>query len=57
VDEDLGYYEPVLDRSAAEGELALYVQWCDQEQGGDTKKTGFAQAEARLMTWRHERLA
>ncbi len=57
VDEDLGYYEPVLDRSSANGELALYVQWCDQEQGGDTKETGFAQAEARLMTWRRDRLA
>jgi hypothetical protein len=56
VDEDLGFYEPVLDRFGwHNGELALHVQWCDQESGGDTKAT-VADAEARLMTWRRERL-
>ena len=52
VDEDLGLYEPVLDRLGwAEGELALYVQWCDQENGGDTM-TNVADAEARVITWK-----
>jgi len=57
VDEDLGFYEPVVDRlSWANGELAVYVQWCDQEAGGDEKPV-FAQAEARVMTWPRERLS
>jgi len=52
VDEDLGFYEPVVDRLGwAEGELALYVQWCDQENGGDTM-TNVAEAEARVITWK-----
>lgn len=56
VDEDLGFYEPVVDRLGwANGELALYVQWCAQEADSD-ERTAFAQAEARVMTWPHERL-
>jgi hypothetical protein len=57
VDEDLGFYEPVVDRLGwLDGELALHVQWCEQESGGDTKTT-MAAAEARVMTWRRERLS
>ena len=56
VDEDLGFYEPVVDRLAwADGDLSLYVQWCDQESGGDTM-TSVAEAEARVITWKRSSL-
>ena len=56
VDRDLGFYEPVLDRQGWDaGELALYVQWCNQDSGGDRMAT-LAAADASLMTWRRERL-
>lgn len=56
VDEDLGFYEPVVDREGwKSGELALYVQRCNQESGGDTMAE-YADAEARLITWKRERL-
>jgi hypothetical protein len=37
VDEDLGFYEPIVDRAAwrARGELVLYVQRCEQGMGRD----------------------
>jgi hypothetical protein len=41
VDEDLGFYEPVVDRLAwADGDLVLYVQWCDQERRRHNDKCG-----------------
>jgi hypothetical protein len=57
IGEDLGFYEPVLDRHAwANGELALYVQWCNQEANAD-QASAFAGAEARVVTWQAERFA
>jgi hypothetical protein len=54
VDEDLGYYEPVLDRSPGMGgRLALYVQRCSQRFDGD-RIPEQDEAEARLMTWHEE---
>ena len=55
VDEDLGFYEPVVDRLGwANGELAVYVQRCEQEADSDERSV-FAQAEARVMIWPQER--
>lgn len=58
VDEDLGFYEPVLDRSAwaQDGTLLVYVQRCEQQFDGD-RKVFFSSAQARLMTWREEQFA
>ncbi|MGF9759458.1 BNR-4 repeat-containing protein [Microvirga sp. 0TCS3.31] len=52
VDEDLGFYEPVVDRAAwsERGELVLYIQRCAQGMGRDGQKDIDA-APARLMTW------
>jgi hypothetical protein len=52
VDEDLGFYEPIVDRSAwrARQELTLYVQHCQQGRGRDRRRD-IAAAPARLMSW------
>ena len=52
VDEDLGFYEPIVDRGAwrERQELALYVQHCNQGRGRDGKRDLVA-APARLMSW------
>jgi hypothetical protein len=56
IDEDLGFYEPVVDRQAWEhGALVLYVQWCAQEANADQASV-LAEAEARVVTWQAERL-
>lgn len=52
LDEDLGYYEPVIDRGrwrTGRG-LAAYVQSCEQLAGGD-EGTRRSSAEARFMVW------
>jgi hypothetical protein len=55
VDEDLGFYEPILDRHAwsRSREIVMYVQSCGQtsgEEGSPDQKR--ASAIARLMTWK-----
>lgn len=52
VDEDLGFYEPIVDRGAwrERQELVLYVQHCRQGRGRDGKPD-IAAAPARLMSW------
>lgn len=58
VDEDLGHYEPVIDRArwrAGRG-LAAYVQPCEQLAGGDEGRNR-STAEARFMAWSAERFA
>jgi hypothetical protein len=52
VDEDLGFYEPIVDRGAwrERQELVIYVQHCQQGQGRD-RKPDIATAPARLMSW------
>ena len=52
VDEDLGYYEPIVDRGAwrERQELVLYVQHCRQGRGRDGNRD-LAAAPARLMSW------
>jgi hypothetical protein len=58
VDEDLGFYEPVVDRHAwaQDRTLLIYVQRCDQQFDGD-RRAYFSAAEARLMIWREEQFA
>ncbi|MBM6582744.1 BNR-4 repeat-containing protein [Microvirga sp. BT689] len=53
VDEDLGFYEPIVDHSAwtTRRELVLYVQHCEQGLGRDGKPD-HATAPARLMAWK-----
>jgi hypothetical protein len=53
IDEDLGYYEPVMDRRSwrERGELAIFVQRCDQQTGSDGA-VDFEIARARLQVWR-----
>ncbi|MFB2550333.1 BNR-4 repeat-containing protein [Ensifer soli] len=52
IDEDLGFYEPVIDRSGwkMRGELSIYVQHCRQgmSRDGEPDRHG---ARARLVTW------
>jgi BNR repeat-containing family member len=52
VDEDLGFYEPVLDRTAwtIQRELVLFVQRCEQGVNRDGK-IDLRAAPARLMCW------
>lgn len=52
LDEDLGHYEPIVDRGAwrERQELVLYVQRCHQERGRDGNCELVA-APARLMSW------
>ena len=52
VDEDLGFYEPVVDRTAwaQDGTLAIYVQRCEQHFDGD-RNFHLSAAEAQLMMW------
>lgn len=51
VDEDLGFYEPIVDRGAwrERQELVLYVQHCHQGRGDGERD--LAAAPARLMSW------
>jgi GT2 family glycosyltransferase/glycosyltransferase involved in cell wall biosynthesis len=53
VAQDLGHYEPILDRSAwkERGEVALYVQHCKQRKNSDGKPLMIS-SEARLMSWK-----
>jgi hypothetical protein len=52
VDEDLGFYEPVLDRTAwtMRRELVLFVQRCEQGVNRDGK-IDLSAAPAKLMCW------
>lgn len=51
VDEDLGYYEPVVCRDAwRSGQLVIYVQRCNQLANGDGRSTQES-APARLARW------
>ncbi|MGI4957871.1 MAG: BNR-4 repeat-containing protein, partial [Janthinobacterium lividum] len=52
VDENLGFYEPVINRDAWERHrrLSIYVQWCAQNRDRDGKPDR-AVGEARLMSW------
>ncbi|WP_201861469.1 BNR-4 repeat-containing protein [Microvirga soli] len=52
VDEDLDFYEPIVDRAAwsGRGELVMYVQRCAQGMGRDGQED-IEVAPARLMTW------
>lgn len=57
VEEDLGFYEPTVDRSlwAAKRRLGVYVQHCLQGRGEDGKPR-YASAAARYLEWSHKRL-
>jgi hypothetical protein len=58
VDDDLGFYEPVVDRSAwaQDGTLSVYVQRCEQHVDGDREDYESA-AQARLIMWHEEQFA
>jgi hypothetical protein len=56
-DEDLGFYEPVLDHDAwrDSGLLVLYVQRCNQPANADRQHTP-TEADARLLLWTRDQL-
>ncbi len=58
VDQDLGFYEPVVDKPAwaQDDTLSVYVQNCTQWLGGD-EITHLSVAEARVLSWREEQFA
>ncbi len=55
VKENLGFYEPVIDRSAwsESGELVIFVQFCQQGLNMDGRSEIYT-SEARLMTWTYD---
>ncbi|UAX95097.1 BNR repeat-containing protein [Ensifer adhaerens] len=58
VNQDLGHYEPVVDKDAwyRRGELVVYVQPCQQQMGADGS-TFVSTSRAKLMSWTPRRKA